>query len=100
MRLVIKHVVMFRFQDNVPQDERQSVLDALALFPQRFPSMRNWVCGVNRSERDDRFSHMFAVEFATEDDLRSYLSSEEHEHFVTERWRPVIAERAIVSIAY
>lgn len=73
------------------------MLSELGHFPDRFTSMRNFALGRNASRRDDRFTHAMTIEFATWSDLDSYLSSEEHEDFVSRRFRPLIAERAIAS---
>jgi catechol 2,3-dioxygenase-like lactoylglutathione lyase family enzyme len=97
---MIRHTVVFRFSDDVPPAQVQDVLAQLDTFPAHFPAMRRWSAGANRSTRDDRFTHAFSVEFDTEAELAGYLSSERHERFVAEVWRPVIAERAIVSYEY
>ena len=61
--------------------------------------MRSFSVGVNESHRDQRYTHGFTVEFADFDELDVYLTSEEHERFVADRFAPVVAERAIVSFA-
>lgn len=94
---MIRHVVAFRFRDSVPEDERRRMLDELEGFPARYPAMQRWGMGVNRSTRDDTFTHAFSIEFEREEDLLDYLGSERHERFVAERFRPLIAARAIVS---
>jgi beta-phosphoglucomutase-like phosphatase (HAD superfamily) len=94
---VIRHVVAFRFRADVSEADRQRVLDELATFPSVYPSMQRWGMGRNVSTRDGTFTHAFSIEFDREEDLVSYLSSETHEHFVAERFRPVVADRAIVS---
>lgn len=96
---MIKHIVLFRFADTADPAERDSMLAELAEFPGRFPAMRNWTMGTNRSWRDDRFTHGFVVEFDREEELDAYLRSDEHESFVEHRFRPLVAERAIVSYA-
>lgn len=97
---MIKHIVLFRFTDESTADQRTALLDELDGFPQRFPDMQRWTMGVNRSSRDDRFTHGFVVEFEDEQRLENYLRSDAHESFVRERFRPIIAERAIVSYEY
>jgi sugar-phosphatase len=94
---MIRHMVVFRFHDDLPDVERQRVLDELNQFPSRYPSMRRWALGSNISKRDSTFTHAFSVEFDSEEELVSYLSSETHERFVRERFRPAVAARAIVS---
>jgi mannitol-1-/sugar-/sorbitol-6-/2-deoxyglucose-6-phosphatase len=90
-------MVAFRFHDDLPDVERHRVLEELDQFPSRYHSMRRWALGPNISKRDSTFTHAFSIEFDNEEELVSYLSSETHERFVRERFRPAVAARAIVS---
>lgn len=94
---MIRHVVAFRFRPEVPGPERAGLLAELETLPTRFPTMVRFALGANISRRDDTFSHAFSVEFETEEELVAYLDSEEHEWFVSERFRPLVQGRAIVS---
>lgn len=97
---MIKHIVLFRFADGVPLQQQQELVDELNRLPEEFEDMQRWSLGVNRSSRDDRFTHGFVVEFDDEEKLERYLHSERHESFVRERFRPIIEERAIVSYEF
>ncbi|HET6914834.1 MAG TPA: Dabb family protein [Acidimicrobiales bacterium] len=90
-------MLMFRFKAEVAQQDRERMLAELAQFPNRFPAMRNFALGCNESKRDDSFTHAMTIEFESWSDLDSYLSSPEHESFVGERFRPLIAQRAIAT---
>ena len=94
---MIKHMVVFRFKDDIPEREREKLLEEQMDFPNRFPKMRNWSMGRNISKRDDTFTYGFVVEFESEKDLLEYLNSEAHESFVKNRFRPCVEKRAIVS---
>jgi sugar-phosphatase len=94
---VIRHIVAFRFRDDLPEGERQRLLEELDQFPSRYHTMHRWALGANISRRDSTFTHAFSIEFDTEEELVSYLSSESHERFVRDRFRPSVAARAIVS---
>lgn len=97
---MIRHMLVFRFKDDVPAETVESILAELDTFPQKYPAMRNWASGRNISTRDTSMTHGFTVEFETEQDLLDYLGSESHERFVRERWRPVIERQAIVTFEY
>lgn len=94
---MIRHVVAFRFREDVDPDAERALLAELEQLPVHFPDMRGFALGPNVSERDDRFSHAFSVEFERLELLTTYLNSDRHERFVQERFRPLVAERAIVS---
>lgn len=91
-------MLLFRMKPDADPVSSETMLSELASFPSRFPAMRNFALGRNASKRDDRFTYAMTIEFDTWADLDSYLSSAEHERFVTEKFRPLIEERAIASI--
>jgi hypothetical protein len=97
---MIEHIVAFRFRPEAEADSRDRLLGALRALPITFPRMIEFRIGTNVSDRDDRFTHAFTVRFASLADLLEYLHSEAHERFVAEDFRPLIAERAIVSFEY
>src|SRR5262249_18608349 len=97
---MIRHTLSFRFKDDVDTDTRDEILAALGAFPGRYPTMQGFSLGENISNRDATFTHTMSVDFDSEDELLAYLSSESHETFVRERWRPVIAQRAITSYEF
>lgn len=95
---MIKHVVTFRFKDDVDEQTRQGILDEIASFPDHYSQMHNFSLGDNISSREQRMTHAFMIEFVDQDELMEYLSSERHEAFVRERWRPVIETQAIAAL--
>lgn len=95
---MIKHVVTFRFKDDVDDATRQSILDEIAAFPSHYPQMHNFSLGENISSREQRMTHTFMIEFPDQGSLMEYLGSDRHERFVRERWRPVIEAQAIAAL--
>jgi hypothetical protein len=99
---MIKHMVLFAFNDDVDLARQHAIIDELRELPRQYPAMRNFSCGTNISNRATslKMTHAFVVEFDSEQDLLDYLHSEGHESFVTRRWRPVIKHQVIVSYQY
>ena len=97
---MIRHTLSFRFKDDVVEDVRASILAELGTFPDIYPDMQNWSMGQNMSTRDTTFTHSMSVEFESNEALLGYLQSDSHERFVREKWRPVIAQQAIVAYEY
>lgn len=95
---MIRHVVAFRFKDSVSPEQAEAILHELSTFPDHYPQMRNWSLGDNVSTRDQSMTHAFMVEFDDEAALRAYLSSDTHEGFVTDVWRPAIERQTIATI--
>lgn len=94
---VIRHVLLFSFRPDAEEAERRSMLQEFEEFPNQFPQMMRWQSGLNQSKRDQTYSHAMTVEFGSFAELNEYLDSERHERFVTERFRPLVAQRAIVT---
>lgn len=95
---MIRQIVTFRFRPDVDEAARRALLDELSTFPDLFPVMRGWAMGPNTSTRDTTYAWAFVVDFEDRAALDAYLGSEAHETFVAERWRPVIEDRAIVTL--
>lgn len=95
---MIQHVLLFRFRPETSAEARDQVLTELRSYPSHYPAMRDFVLGPNSSNRDDRFSYAMTVRFHNRDELDAYLTSNRHEEFVRERFRPAVLERAIASV--
>lgn len=94
---MIRHTLSFRFKDEAAAADRTAILAELATFPHVYPQMRTWALRDNISTRDRSLPHVMVIEFDSAADLRAYLESDSHERFVRERWRPAIAQQAIVA---
>lgn len=94
---MIRHTVFFTFKSDAPKEACEALLREYVTFPQIHKKMRNFTLGKNISQRDQAFQFAFNVDFDTEQDLKDYLNSREHEEHVVERFRPLISARAIVS---
>ncbi len=95
---MILHLVAFSFKESASEADRQAIIAELAELPDHYPTMQRFAIGPNISQRDETFSHAFSVEFESEAELVAYLDSERHETFVSERFRPMIERRIIVSL--
>lgn len=94
---MINHTVFFAFRSGVTDEQKRTLLAEYPTFPKQFPTMRNFTLGSNISQRDQTFEYAFNVQFDTEEDLKAYLNSDAHEEHVTQRFKPLISQRAIVS---
>lgn len=94
---MIRHILLFTVRNDVPADAAALMVRELGEFPGRFPQIAGFEIGSNVSNRDDAFEYGVTMTFPSPSDLAAYLESEEHETFVRERFRPLVARRAIVS---
>lgn len=94
---MIRHILLFSFRAEAPEEVVQKMLVDFSRFPQRFPQMNGWQMGRNESRRDRSFDYAVTVQFADWAALNAYLDSPEHEKFVAERFLPLISRRAIAT---
>ena len=96
---MIRHIVFFSFNEAADNLQRNAVLDGLADLPDHFSDMKDFALGPNVSKRDSAFAYGMTMRFDTFAQLEAYLTSERHERFVAQQFRPAISQRAIVSFA-
>ena len=94
---MIRHILLFSFREGVASGDIQTMLAEFSRFPERFPQMRDWQFGRNSSRRDQHYEYAMTVHFQDWAALDAYLDSASHETFVAERFRPLIARRAIAT---
>lgn len=94
---MIRHILLFALKDGVPDDVRAAMFTELAGLPGAFEQIQEWELGANESERDGTFDYGMTMTFADRAKLNAYLSSERHEAFVRDRFKPIVSRRAIVT---
>lgn len=95
---MIRHCVVFKLKADCPEASRDDLLRRLRDLPASYPQMMNFELGRNVSDRDDRYDYAMVIAFADREGMATYLSSERHEELVREHFKPLIEQRAIVSI--
>jgi hypothetical protein len=81
---VLKHIVMYKFKDDVPAAKVQEVIDAFAALPKKVNTIIGFEHGTNVSKegKSEGFTHVFAVTFKNETDLANYLVHPAHDEYV------------------
>ena len=81
---VLRHIVMYKFKDNVQPAQVQEVSDAFALLPKKIPLIIGFEHGTNVSKegKSEGFTHVFVVTFKNEADRDAYIAHPAHEEFV------------------
>ena len=93
---MIRHCVMFRWNDDMPVAWIDEVETALATLPAAIPAIASYSFG--RDIGVNAGNHHFAVvaDFATVDDYLVYRDHPDHKRVVAELIVPNIAERSAV----
>lgn len=81
---VLRHVVMFQFNDNTAEADIKKVVDAFGELPKKISAIKDYEWGSNNSPEglNDGLTHCFLVTFAKEADRDIYLPHPAHLAFV------------------
>jgi len=81
---LLRHVVLFKFQDNVSEPQVQEVVDAFRTLPQKIDVIHEfeWGTDISTEQRAEGFTHCFLVTFRSAEDRDAYLPHPMHQQFV------------------
>ena len=81
---VLRHVVLYKFKDDLPPAKLQEVIDAFAGLPKKVNTIIGFEHGTNVSQegKSEGFTHAFVVTFKNEADLAAYLVHPAHDEYV------------------
>jgi len=81
---LLRHVVIFKFKDEVTKDEVQEVVDAFAALPRKISEIHDFEWGTDMSVENlaNGFTHCFLVTFRDEAARATYLPHPAHQDFV------------------
>jgi lysophospholipase L1-like esterase len=81
---LLRHVVLFKFKDDVTADQIQEVVDAFAALPGKIDTIRGFEHGTDVSVegKAEGYTHGFVVTFADEAGRAEYLPHAAHQEFV------------------
>lgn len=80
----LRHLVLFKFNDNVSTDSIRIVQEAFSALPAKIPEIRDFEWGLDISVEDlhQDFTHAFLVTFGSVEDRSRYLPHPDHQEFV------------------
>lgn len=80
----LRHLVLFKFNDNVSTDSISVVQEAFSALPDKIPEIRDFEWGIDISVEDlhQDFTHAFLVTFGSVEDRAIYLPHPDHQEFV------------------
>jgi len=82
---VLRHVVLFKFKDNVTNQQIKNIEGAFCALPGKISSIYDfeWGTDVSIENRSDGFTHCFIVTFLNEADRAQYLPHPAHKELVS-----------------
>lgn len=83
-RMLLRHVVLFKFKDSATPEDVKKVEDAFRALPSQIKQVKAFEWGKNNSPEglDQGFTHCFFVSFKSEKDREAYLPHPAHKAFV------------------
>jgi hypothetical protein len=81
---LLRHIVLYKFKDNLKPGEVQQVIDAFAALPKKIKTIVDFEYGLNKSPegKSEGLTHAFVVTFKSEADRNAYLVDPAHKEYV------------------
>jgi len=81
---VLRHVVMYKFRDDLPPAQLKEVIDAFCALPTKVKSIIGFEHGTNVSKegKSEGLTHIFVVTFKNEADVAAYIVHPAHDEYV------------------
>jgi hypothetical protein len=97
---MIRHVVMFRWNDSVTDEELGGMAAALDALPGEIPEIVTYRHGRDLGLGTNNFEYSITADFADVDGFTTYRDHPEHQRFIAEHITGRVAERAAVQFVY
>lgn len=92
---MIKHIVMWKFKDDVVEAEKLEMKRRLEALKGAVPKLPGIEIGMDQSKKEASMDMVLYSEFQTLEDLAAYASHPEHLK-VVEFVKPLVCDRAVV----
>lgn len=93
---MIRHVVMFRWNDTVTDSSVAALSAALDALPSQIPELVAYRHGGDLGLAPTNFDYAVAADLASVDDFAVYRDHPAHQAFIAEHIAPHVAERVAV----
>ena len=97
---MIRHVVMFTFQENASEEQINVLISALQALPGIVPEVKSYRIGRDIGVNAGNFQLAVTADF---DDVAGYLvyrDHPEHQRVIREKGAPIVAQRCAVQFEY
>ena len=92
---MIKHIVMWKFRDEVVEADKQEMKRQLEALKGVVPTLVNIEIGLNMADSPPAMDMVLSSEFQTAEDLKAYVAHPEHRKVVA-FVKPLVCDRAVV----
>ncbi len=97
---MIRHVVVFRWNDAVTDEQLDAMSAALDALPASIPEIVTYRHGSDLASGPTNFHYAITADFASVDDFTVYRDHPEHQRFIAEHITGRVADRAAVQFEF
>ena len=97
---MLRHVVLFRLTEDTPEGTLQSLKDGLSLLANSIPEISSYSFGKDLGLREGNYDLGIVADFEDEKAFNRYVEHPDHQAFVADQLRPVLAERVALQFEF
>lgn len=97
---MIRHVVMFRWSEEMTPDDLTAIEAGLRDLPAAIDAIQRYTFGADIGINEGNFQFAVVADFASTDDYVTYRDDPQHRRLIEERIRPHIAERVAIQFEH
>jgi hypothetical protein len=97
---MIRHVVVFRWNESVTDEQLVAMSDALDALPGEIPEIVTYRHGSDLGIGTGNFQYSITADFADVEGFTTYRDHPEHQRFIADHITGRVAERAAVQFEY
>jgi hypothetical protein len=90
---MLHHVVLIRLKEDVEEGTAEMLLEALSQLPDLIPNISSYSFGTDLGLAEGNYDLGIVANFADAAAFGRYVAHPAHQRFVTEKLKPVVAER-------
>ena len=91
-----RHVVLFRFNEDATDEQKQTLRDRLGELTGLIPEIETYAMGADAGINSGNFDFAVAADFADRDAYVVYRDHPSHRAVIEQHLKPILAERAAV----
>ena len=93
---MIRHIALFRFEDDVPEGTLDSLSSGLAHLAETIPQLEAYAYGPDLGLRSGNFDFAVVADVADAEAFTAYAEHPAHQAFLKEQLAPILVERVAV----
>lgn len=97
---MIRHCVMFTFNDGTTEEQKEAVRGALHRLPDLIPEIRAYRFGDDLGLREDTYDFAVTADFDDVDSFLVYRDHPDHQKAIAEFFNPIVQTRVAVQFEW